>query len=129
MTSLLYGQEDTLPAPYKPDEFPTWTLDLRRAEIVTLGSFPISFMLTALVYDIVKAAEVRFDPAYPFGSNRSQDDIKTLLLVSGGISLTIGLTDFIIHQIKRAKKNKEQRILDEQRKNNGEPAGLTENES
>lgn len=124
----IFGQED-IAVPYQPDEFPQWTVDLRRAEIVTVGSFPLTFMLTALVYDLSVAASNGFGSSVPFGSSRTQDDIETMLLVSAGISAGIGLTDFIISQIKRAKARKEQEKLDEQRRNNSESAGLTEDES
>jgi hypothetical protein len=128
-SSLMYSQEEEIAIPYKPDEFPQWTVDLRRAEIVTIGSFPLSFMLTALIYDLSKSAASGFDPTVPFGSSRSQDDIRNMLIISGSVSLAIGLTDFIIHQVKRSKKEKEKQELDEQRKNNGESSGLSENES
>ena len=76
----LYSQEE-LPVPYRPDEFPEWTVALRRAEIITIGSYPLTFMLTALVYDISMAASTGFDPKVPYGSSRSQDDIRNLLLM------------------------------------------------
>lgn len=128
--STLFAQEqDELVVPYKRDEFPPWTVDLRRAEIITVGSFPLSFMLTALVYDFVQSASTGFDATIPFGSSRGQDDIRKLLIISGSVSLAIGLTDFIIHQVKRSRIEKEQEELDEQRKNNSDSAGLTEDES
>jgi len=128
-SSLLYSQDQEIAIPYKPDEFPQWTLDLRRAEIVTIGSFPLSFMFTAIIYDLTKSASAGFDPTIPFGSSRSQEDIKNMLIISGGVSLAVGLTDFIIQQVKRSKKEKEKQELDEQRKSNGESSGLSENES
>jgi len=97
-SSLLYSQDQEIAIPYKPDEFPQWTLDLRRAEIVTIGSFPLSFMFTAIIYDLTKSASAGFDPTIPFGSSRSQEDIKNMLIISGGVSLAVGLTDFIIQQ-------------------------------
>ena len=124
----VFGQED-IAIPYKPDEFPQWTVDLRRAEIITVGSFPLSFMLTALVYDLSVAASNGFGSSVPYGSSRTQDDIKNMLLISAGISAGIGLTDFIINQIKRAKTRKEQEKLDEQRRNNSESPRLSEDES
>ena len=117
-STFIYAQEEEIAIPYKPDEFPQWTVDLRRAEIITIGSFPLSFMFTALIYDISMAASNNFDPTIPFGSNRSQQDVTNLLLISAGVSVAIGLTDFIIHQVKRNNLEKEQQELDEQRKNN-----------
>jgi hypothetical protein len=127
-STQLYS-EDEFAIPYKPDEFPQWTLDLRRAEIVTIGSFPLSFMFTALVYDLSLYAASGFDYTETFGSNRSQDDIRNLLLISGGVSLAVGLSDFIIQKVKHSKIKKEKLLLDEQRKNNSESSRLIENES
>lgn len=125
-STFLYSQESEIAVPYKPDEFPQWAVDLRRTEIITIGSFPLSFMFTAIIYDVAKFAS---DSSIPFGSSRSQDDIKNMLLISGGVSLAVGLTDFIIQQVKRSKIEKEQQKLDEQRNNNSESPGLIENES
>lgn len=128
LSSLLYAEDNTV-IPYKAEEFPLWALDLRRWEIVTIGSFPLSFMLTALVYDVSLYASTGFDGTVSFGENRTQDDIRNLLLISGGISLAIGLTDFIIQKVKTSKIQKEKQELDEQRRNNGESSGLIQNES
>lgn len=132
--SQLYAEDDTLPAPYKPEEFPQWTLDLRRAEVVTVGSFPLTFMLTALVYDIsyyaIDYGNYSSDPdSYDratYGTHRTQDDIKKLLLISGGLSLTVGITDFIINKIRQNRKEKAEQEKNEQRRNNGESSRVGE---
>ncbi|MBN2658705.1 MAG: hypothetical protein JXR86_16740 [Spirochaetales bacterium] len=125
-SSILTGQETEIPAPYKPEEFPRWTLDLRRAEIVTFGSIPLSFMVTALVYDLTYLAidNVNYndDPDLyeraSYGSHRTQDDITNLLLISGGVSLAIGLADFIINKIKEKRADRKEQEINEQRRNN-----------
>jgi len=43
-------------APYEDDEFPQWALDLRRAEIVALGSLPISLLASRLLYAVARFA-------------------------------------------------------------------------
>lgn len=131
ISSQVLGQETDVPAPYRPDEFPKWTLDLRRAEIVTFGSLPISFMLTALVYDVayltVDSVNYENNPDLyeraSFGSHRTQDDITNLILISGGVSLVIGLTDFIINKVKVSKAEREEQERNEQRNNNSVPSG------
>jgi len=135
-STICYGQETDRPAPYRPEEFPQWTLDLRRAEVITVGSFPLSFMITALVYDLsylaIDSYNYNKDPGSyqraSFASHRTQDDIARLLLISGGISLTIGLTDFIINRVKEKKAEREAQELNEQRTNNSESATDSEAE-
>lgn len=39
------------PEPYKDAEFEPWVLELRRAEIITIGAFPLAYLLTGLGYD------------------------------------------------------------------------------
>ncbi len=38
--------------PYEEDEFPLWARDLRRAEIIGLGSFPLALLATRLLYGL-----------------------------------------------------------------------------
>jgi len=41
-----------LPAePYTDTEFQPWVLQLRRAEIIAIGAFPLAYLLTGLGYD------------------------------------------------------------------------------
>jgi len=134
-TTLIFSQ-DTTPAPYKPDEFPEWTVDLRRAEIVTIGSFPLSFIFTAIVYDLSLLAydyslydsENASSILPQYGSHREQIDIIRLLSIAAGVSVAVGLTDFIIQRVKKNKIEKEQQELDEQRKIDSQSTGLSENE-
>ena len=40
--------------PYSKDEFPKWSLDLRRAECIFFGGIPIAYPLTALTLGLLK---------------------------------------------------------------------------
>lgn len=40
------------PVPYDPDEFPQWSRDLRRGEIIAIGAFPVAMIVTGLVYEL-----------------------------------------------------------------------------
>lgn len=41
----------TPPEPYSEDEFEPWMLDLRRAEIIAIGAFPVAYLFAGLGYD------------------------------------------------------------------------------
>lgn len=86
-------------------------------------------MLTALVYDITYYAIDSGDYGAIFGSHRDQDDITNLLLISGGVSLAVGLTDFIIHRVKLSKERKAAQERDEQRRDNSQPSRVGEAEN
>ena len=113
----------TEPKEYTEDEFPQALEDLRRFEIITLGSLPFVTLNSTLVYSGIKYVQHDFDPAYspnPFASKAnggySTEEQVGVLLTSLGISVGIGLTDFIIRSVKRnskkkkAQKNKNQNI-------------------
>ncbi len=107
------------PEPYQKDEFPGILHDIRRAEIITLGSMPFITFSATLGYSFGKYASHNFDSSYfvnPFSSTDensfSTDEQIGILLTSLGISAGIGLTDFIVHTIKR---NNRQRKLKKQK--------------
>ena len=43
--------EPLMPEEYDPEEFPLWAHDLRRYEVVAIGTYPITFFATSLIYD------------------------------------------------------------------------------
>jgi len=64
------AEEEHVPVPYAPEEFPAWAHELRRAEIVFFGSLPFSFFFTFEAYDTGKYLVVGFaqgfdDPKVP----------------------------------------------------------------
>lgn len=66
--------------PYTKDEFPKWSLDLRRAETLFFGGIPIAFPLTSLAFSAA-------------GQN---PDFLTTLGVACAVSATITLIDYIL---------------------------------
>lgn len=109
--------KSTTPEPYEEDEFPSWLKDLRRAEIITLGAMPFITLNTSLCYSFGNYAFHNFDSDYflnPFtqGSDTSSytsGEQAGILLTSLGICLGIGITDFIVHSVKRSNQKKKMR--------------------
>jgi hypothetical protein len=96
-----FAQEE--PVPYAPEEFPQWSRDLRRAEIIAIGVFPIAFFLSNLTYGIARFAINGFDSAYapwffapPDAPPLTSPEKTGLLLTSIGVSLTISLIDLLL---------------------------------
>lgn len=108
----------TEPKEYTEDEFPQALHDLRRFEIVSLGALPFVTLNSTLVYSGVKYVQNDFNPAYtpnPFApkseSGFTTEEQVGILLTSLGISVGIGLTDYIIQVVKRnSKKNKAKKL-------------------
>lgn len=94
--------------PYDTSELPESLLDLRRFEIVTLGSLPFVMLDSTLAYSTYRFAVEGTGSPTPFASssNFSTDEQMGLVLTSLGISVGIGLTDLIIRIIKRGVSNK-----------------------
>jgi hypothetical protein len=109
LTAPLTAQEpDRTPEPYEPEEFPLWLRDLRRAEIIAIGSFPITFVFANLGYSLGRYAVNGGDPDYaPFGNpNRiplSRGESLAVIGIAASLSVTIALVDYAIGRRRRAR--------------------------
>ena len=113
---LFADSTSTSPAPYEKEEFPDFLHDLRRFEIITLGSLPFVTLDTSLAYSAVRYARHDFDSAYtPSLANAASfdsDEQIGIILTSLSITVGIGLSDYIIHLIKRTSKNRKKKMND-----------------
>ena len=101
-------EESLLPEDYDPAEFPMWTHDLRRFEVVGIGSFPITFFATSLVYDFSTYAAHGWDPVYAMGTQRDRRDIGIIVGTAAGLSVAIATVDMIINVRKRHQRDAEE---------------------
>ena len=79
--------------PYQKDEFPEWTMELRRAKIIFFGSFVITLPVAMAAYNIGKN----------LGMKTPDDDmVGTLYQFAGaaGLSLLITGIDWIMGKAK-----------------------------
>ena len=94
--------------PYNLSEFPQWTKDLRRLEIVSLGSVPFVMFAVATVfssYQYFSGATQQF--INPFArSSYSEGDQMKIFFFSLGTGAFIGLSDLTINIIKRRIERK-----------------------
>jgi hypothetical protein len=112
----LFGQSaKAVPEPYTKDEFPEWANDLRRAEIVSIGSFPLSYLVTTLVFDIGRYVDKLstdpenanyYAPLFFGNANKkiyTEEEKTGLILGSIGVSVAIAIVDFIIGQVEKSE--------------------------
>lgn len=100
--------------PYTKDEFPGWLQDMRRAEIVSLGSLPFVTLGVTLGYSLYRYFSHDMNPDYfpnPFAKSSSAARLTTdeqlgILFTSLGVAAVVGITDFTISSIQRYKRNK-----------------------
>lgn len=100
-------QEPLMPEEYDPEEFPLWAYDLRRYEVIAIGSYPITFFATSLIYDFSIYAANDFSPQYSMGSQRSSSDIGIIIGSAAAVSLVIATIDLIVNTSKRKKQESE----------------------
>lgn len=100
--------------PYTKDEFPGWLQDLRRAEIVSLGSLPFVAMGVTLGYSLYRYFVNDMNSDYfpnPFAKSSSAARLTTdeqlgILFSSLGVAAAVGITDFTISTIQRHQRKK-----------------------
>jgi hypothetical protein len=80
--------------PYHIDEFPQWSIKLRRAETLFFGSLPITLGVTGLAYSAVQLASQN-----TWFSEPVQDSL-TVLSIAGILSLGIALADYIVGEMQ-----------------------------
>lgn len=107
----------------KGKELPSWAKDLRRAEIVTLGSLPFTTLGVTLAYSLYRYGANDFNPAYipnPFPLSSTEARLSTdeqigIIVTAAGLSLAVGITDFIVMQVKHSRQKKAlEKIREEQ---------------
>ncbi len=99
-----FCQTNTTPEPYSDDEFPQFMLDLRRFEIITLGSMPFITLNSSIVYNGYKFASGKTDTFNPLATaDYTQDEMENIIITSLCISAGIGLTDYIVNLVKRSR--------------------------
>ncbi|MDA3850083.1 MAG: hypothetical protein PF447_02305 [Spirochaetaceae bacterium] len=92
-----------VPEPYEDEDFSQWALDLRRGEIILIGSIPLVYMLTNLAYDNIMGAMEDST-----GSNVSYSDnyhTQQKMMITLSLSGLITLSDYILGKIENNNEN------------------------
>lgn len=101
---------EELPEEYDPSEFPLWTQDLRRFEVITVGTFPVTYLFASLIYDFSIYADSNFNSQYSLGSQRSSRDIGIIIGSAGAVSFVLATIDLLINLNRR---NRQEAIEDD----------------
>ncbi len=96
------------PLAYSKDEFPSWALDLRRAEIVAFGALPFTVFFSQIGIDTQRFASNDWDQRYapwplkPAGAFPLPENDRIAVFATGiGLAIGVALVDFIILTIHR----------------------------
>lgn len=105
------NNSNTTPVPLEEDEIPQSLQDLRRFEIITLGSMPFVTLDAAIVYNGYKYAAGKTDRFNPLATaDYNPAEMKTIIITSLCVSTGIGITDYVIRLIKRKSTQKKQKL-------------------
>jgi len=107
---------ELVPEEYTKEEFPSLLRDIRRAEVIFIGSYPFSVLFTKLgtgIYDYAASGFDRDNAPSIFGgtenSSSSNKETSRILITSMYVSLSITALDYFIGKIKERKKNENKR--------------------
>ena len=83
------------PVPYERSEFPEWAHALRRAEVVAIGSLPLTLFGVRLLYDFTRYAAHGFapevQPFQPIGGGAALTETEMLGIVIGAAALSVAI--------------------------------------
>ncbi|MFP4114499.1 MAG: hypothetical protein ACOC2Y_06525 [Spirochaetota bacterium] len=94
--------------PYEPGEFPEWATAARRAEIVALGSFPITLFVSRSLYTLGRFAVASINrgelapdylpPAFapPGAQPLTEEDEVWMLVGAVSLSAVVALIDYVL---------------------------------
>ena len=104
----------TAPESYTEDEFPLWAKDLRRFEVVLIGSLPFTYLYTSLSYGLIRYGVNGFDPAYAPSLQTGAETVPMtrnekigVLLAGIGTAALVAVVDQIIIHVKRNRAEAE----------------------
>lgn len=99
---------------YSDINFPQWTKDLRRTEIITFGSLPFVTIWATMGYTFYQYGEIR-NPLNKSADGLTTSDQKKIVEIAAVSCISLGLFDLTMNLIQRkakAHKAKRQRAPD-----------------
>lgn len=91
--SPLFSAAELSYKPYGEDEFPIWTMKIRRAESIFFGSLVLTLPITSLVWSLCENGGL-IQPI-----TKPMDKFLCQLGVASGLSLCISAADWIIGEV------------------------------
>ncbi len=83
------------PEPYEPDEFPRVARDLRRFQIITLGTVPLTLLFSSLGYRTWRIAN-EDDLSWRDSGVYTDEQRNRVLGIGLSMSVGVGVLDFVL---------------------------------
>jgi hypothetical protein len=107
-----FSQSATTVDPVAAIEWPQWTKDMRRFDVITFGAFPFAWLFSSLGYGVARWGMHGWDsgytPAIAGGGALPNKDNINVMLISAGVSLAIAAADLTVILIKRNRRAKQE---------------------
>ena len=92
--------------PYEKAEFPGWLLDLRRAEVIFIGSLPLTLLFSSLSYDGYRLLRAALQPdaiqtAGAEAGSYTPAESSGLLIAGLSVSALVAILDFILGRLEK----------------------------
>ncbi|MCL2705132.1 MAG: hypothetical protein FWE72_02865 [Spirochaetaceae bacterium] len=136
INSLIFSADNTyddlIAEEYDTTAFPQILKDIRRAEIILVGSYPLTVFFSKLGLDFYDYAASGFDnknaPSMLGGAgegDKSTKDVERVLITALCVSAGVAVLDFVIGKIKAKgkKKNANKQTIQNRR---SQPVGNTD---
>ena len=109
--------------PYTDEEFPQWSKNIRRSEIIAFGSLPFVTLTTTLVYSMYRYYEHDYSYGYlpsPFAkssddANLDTDEQMKILGYSCAISAGLGVLDLVLTLMRQRRAEKQKKLINQQK--------------
>jgi len=100
------------PAPYTEDEFPRWLRDLRRFEVIAVGTFPAALLVTNLGYSLYRFVSASIEAGsvtgesvpgvLGFGAGQTLEDEerRRVITVAVSLSASVAVLDWILGRLE-----------------------------
>jgi len=92
--SPLFSEARLSYEPYGEDEFPIWTMELRRAECIFFGSLVITFPVASLICNVLENEGLIDRP------DESFDRMLQTAAVASALSFTITTADYVLGKLE-----------------------------
>ncbi len=109
-TQLAAQNQNVKPVPYEDDEFPLFLQNVRRFEVILIGSIPLTILFASLAYDIVYS--ISNPDIHELTTPSENEHLFGKIGISISISGLLAVLDMAIHLSHRNKARRErERVL------------------
>jgi hypothetical protein len=110
------GGDSGQPAPYEPEEFADWLVELRRFEVIAVGTFPAALLLSNLSYSLYRFVSATVENGgvtgesvpnvlgFGAGQDLDDDERRGIITVAVSLSTAVAALDWILGRVEARRE-------------------------